>query len=157
MSPTAKSSKKRPFQPCLTVPILVSPSRDHDDLAEEIPRFHESFSLAQFGERKGAHLRLLDLALRNFDHAAGHVVLGIAVRSANLHFPLPDVANIRARVEAGRGPAGQQFAVRLERPNGWIPGVAAGEIDADVHAILAADAPCLAGKIVRAVIDSVVG
>src|SRR5216683_6630035 len=137
MSRTAKSSKKRPFQPCLTVPILVSPSRDHDDLAEEIPRFHESFSLAQFGERKGAHLRLLDLALRNFDHAAGHVFLGIAIRSANLHFTLPDVANVRSRIEAGGGAAGQQLAMRLQRPDGRIPGLAAGEIDADVHALLA--------------------
>src|SRR5439155_5716681 len=53
--------------------------------------------------------------------------------------------------------AGEQFAMRLERANGRIPGLAAGEIDADVHALLAADAPCLAREIVRAVVDGAVG
>src|SRR3974377_354216 len=100
MSPTAKSSKNRPLQPCLTALMWALLSGNHHDLAEEIARLHERFGLAQPGKRKGAHLRLPDPAFGDLHHPARHILLGIAVRPANLYLALPDVADIRACVEA---------------------------------------------------------
>src|SRR3954468_7310042 len=132
-------------------------SRDHNNFPKEVPRFHERFGVAKLGERERADFGFLDFAVRHIDHSAPNVLLGVAVRTANLHFALPDIANVGPSVETGRCTAGQQFAVLLQGADRWIPCVSAGEIDAHVHALLAAQPPRFARELLRAVVDGMVG
>src|SRR6185437_11537757 len=121
----------------------IIPSRDQDDLAEEVARLHQRLGLAELRQREGAHLGLLQLAVGHVDHAAPDVFLGVAVRAADLHLALPDEADIDLRIEARGRTAGEQFAVRFQRTDRRLPGVAAREVHADVDALLAAEAPGL--------------
>src|SRR3954471_9599029 len=131
--------------------------RDHNNFPKEVPRFHERLRVAKLGERECADFGLLDFAVRHIDHSPPNVLLGVTVRTANLHFALPDIANVGPSVETGRRTAGQQFAVQLQGTDRRVPRVPAGEIDAHVHALLAAQPPCFARKILRAVVDGMVG
>src|SRR6478736_9028196 len=89
-------------------------SRDHNNFPKEVPRFHERLGIAKLGERERADLRLLDFSVRHIDHSPPNVLLGVAVRAANLYFALPDVANVGPCVETGRRATGQQFPVQLQ-------------------------------------------
>src|SRR3954469_17416432 len=77
-------------------------SGDHNNFPKEVPRFHERFGVAKLGERESADFRLLDFPVRHIDHSPPNVFLGVAVRTANLHFALPDIANVGLSVETGR-------------------------------------------------------
>src|SRR6185437_13457646 len=61
----------------------------HNNLAEEVPRFHEGFGLAKLLQGKGAHLRPPNFAIGHVDHAAANILLGIAVGTADLDLALP--------------------------------------------------------------------
>ena len=63
---------------------LPEPLGDHNDLAEEVACFHDGFGFAELGERERADRRLPDAAFRHIDHAARHILLGVAVGPADL-------------------------------------------------------------------------
>src|SRR6476660_5794339 len=105
-------------------------SGDHNNFPKEVPRFHERFGVAKLGERERADFGLLDFSVRHIDHSPPTVLLGVAVRTANLHFALPYIANVGPSVETGRCTAGQQFALQLQGTDRRVRRVSAGEVDA---------------------------
>jgi len=91
-------------------------SGDHNNFPKEVPRFHERFGVAKLGERESADFRLLDFSVRHIDHSPPNVLLGVAVRTANLHFALPDIANVGLSVETGRNVAETRCVVWALNP-----------------------------------------
>src|SRR6185295_1958198 len=72
------------------------------------------------------------------DHAQqrGQVVRRPAIRAEDLQLERPDVADVLARIEAGRGPAGEQAPAPAQATERRHPGVAAREVDDDIHPAL---------------------
>ena len=128
------------YASCITGIITILPKKSRDSI--------DRLGLAEAGERKSAHVRFLDLPFRHVDHAARYIRFGIAVRAADF---ISRCQMKRISVCASKpavAPQVNNLPCELQRANRRIPGVAAGEVDADVHALLAADVPGLAGKIV---------
>src|SRR6056297_3870465 len=78
----------------------------------------------------------LERALLDHVHQGREVVVVEAVRANDLELEAPDIAQVLLRVMAGGRAAGQDRAAALHAFERGHPGVAAGEVDQDIHAAL---------------------
>src|SRR5438093_4246115 len=118
--------------------------RGDDDLSEHFPALDHAQTIDRPLERERAMDDGLHFALLDKIHQRLQIVVVEAVRTDDLYFEAPDVAQVFLRIVTGGCAAHQDLAAALHAPERGLPGIPTGEIDHDIHATLVAAALGLA-------------
>src|SRR5665647_2253856 len=109
-------------------------SRSDHYLAQDLPVLNQPQAFDCLIERKNLVDNRLEFLLRNQAHQIGKIVVVEAVRTDDLQFETPDVAQVFLWIVSGGSAANEQLASALQTAQRGNPGVAAGEVHNDIDA-----------------------